>query len=65
MCAVLTPAGADYAVAAADPLGLGKDPEALRWYVQAELFHGRTAMTAVAGILIPSVSTSTAAQGGP
>lgn len=34
---------------------LGKDPEALRWYVQAELVHGRTAMAAVAGILIPGV----------
>jgi light-harvesting complex I chlorophyll a/b binding protein 5 len=38
--------------------GLGKDPEALRWYVQAELVHGRTAMTGVAGILIPAVSNS-------
>lgn len=40
-----------------DPLNLGKDPEALRWYQQAELVHGRTAMTAVAGILFPSVLT--------
>jgi hypothetical protein len=39
-----------------DPLNLGKDPEALRWYQQSELVHGRTAMTAVAGILIPAVS---------
>lgn len=39
-----------------DPLGLGKDPTSLRWYQQAELVHARTAMTAVAGILIPSVS---------
>ena len=39
-----------------DPLGLGKDPQALKWYQQAELVHGRTAMTAVAGILIPAVS---------
>lgn len=38
-----------------DPLGLGKDPAALRWYQQAELVHARTAMTAVAGILIPGV----------
>lgn len=37
---------------------LGADPNALRWYQQAELVHGRTAMTAVAGILIPGVSTS-------
>lgn len=40
-----------------DPLGLGKDPEALRWYVQAELIHCRTAMAAVAGILIPGLMT--------
>ncbi|KAI8473196.1 MAG: light harvesting complex a protein [Monoraphidium minutum] len=40
-----------------DPLNLGKDPDALRWYVQSELVHGRTAMTAVAGILIPGILT--------
>lgn len=40
-----------------DPLGLGKDAEALRWYVQAELVHGRTAMTGVAGIIIPGALT--------
>uniref|UniRef100_UPI003003A6F3 Light-harvesting protein of photosystem I Lhca8 n=1 Tax=Coelastrella TaxID=75800 RepID=UPI003003A6F3 len=40
-----------------DPLNLGKDPQALRWYQQAELVHGRTAMTAVAGILIPGLLT--------
>ena len=41
-----------------DPLNLGAaSPEQLRWYQQAELVHGRTAMTAVAGILIPSVMT--------
>lgn len=40
-----------------DPLGLGKDPEALRWYQQSELIHGRTAMTAAAGILIPGILT--------
>jgi hypothetical protein len=39
-----------------DPLGLGKEPTSLKWYQQAELVHGRTAMTAVAGILFPSVS---------
>jgi hypothetical protein len=39
-----------------DPLNLGTDPQALKWYVQAELVHARTAMTAVAGILIPGVS---------
>lgn len=36
-----------------DPLGLGSDPESLRWFAQAELIHGRWAMLAVAGILIP------------
>ncbi|KAI4336972.1 hypothetical protein L6164_015437 [Bauhinia variegata] len=34
-----------------DPLGLGEDPESLRWYVQAELVHARFAMIGVAGIL--------------
>lgn len=34
-----------------DPLGLGEDPESLRWYVQAELVHARFAMAGVAGIL--------------
>lgn len=34
-----------------DPLGLGEDPKSLRWYVQAELVHGRFAMAGVAGIL--------------
>ncbi|GMH13812.1 hypothetical protein Nepgr_015653 [Nepenthes gracilis] len=34
-----------------DPLGLGEDPESLRWYVQAELIHARLAMAGVAGIL--------------
>jgi len=41
-----------------DPLGLGKDPTALKWYVQAELVHSRFAMTAVAGILIPGLLKS-------
>ncbi|KAK1281232.1 hypothetical protein QJS04_geneDACA004883 [Acorus gramineus] len=36
-----------------DPLGLGSDPELLRWFAQAELMHGRWAMLAVAGILVP------------
>ncbi|XP_073277308.1 photosystem I chlorophyll a/b-binding protein 6, chloroplastic isoform X1 [Primulina huaijiensis] len=36
-----------------DPLGLGSDPELLKWFAQAELMHGRWAMLAVAGILIP------------
>jgi light-harvesting complex I chlorophyll a/b binding protein 2 len=38
-----------------DPLGLGSDPEILKWFVQAELIHGRWAMAGVAGILIPGV----------
>eukprot|EP00355_Strombidium_rassoulzadegani_P003375 CAMPEP_0168625214 /NCGR_PEP_ID=MMETSP0449_2-20121227/9873_1 /TAXON_ID=1082188 /ORGANISM="Strombidium rassoulzadegani, Strain ras09" /LENGTH=261 /DNA_ID=CAMNT_0008666915 /DNA_START=79 /DNA_END=864 /DNA_ORIENTATION=+ len=39
-----------------DPLGLGSDPEILKWFVQAELIHGRWAMAGVAGILIPGVA---------
>ncbi|MBA0872448.1 hypothetical protein Goshw_014080 [Gossypium schwendimanii] len=35
-----------------DPLGLGKDPTFLKWYREAELIHGRWAMTAVVGIFI-------------
>ena len=41
-----------------DPLGLGEDPESLRWYVQAELVHARFAMLGVAGILLTDVSDS-------
>lgn len=33
-----------------DPLGLGQDPDKLRWYQEAELFNGRWAMAGVAGI---------------
>lgn len=39
-----------------DPLGLGEDPESLKWYVQAELVHARFAMAGVAGILFTDVS---------
>lgn len=39
-----------------DPLSLGKDPEALQYYVQAELVHARFAMMGLAGMLIPDVS---------
>lgn len=39
-----------------DPLGLGEDPESLKWYVQAELVHARFAMAGVAGILVTDVS---------
>lgn len=35
-----------------DPLGLGKDPAFLKWYREAELIHGRWAMTAVVGIFV-------------
>ncbi|KAJ1437114.1 Protein kinase domain [Sesbania bispinosa] len=38
-----------------DPLGLGSDPELLKWFAQAELMHGRWAMLAVSGILIPEL----------
>eukprot|EP00355_Strombidium_rassoulzadegani_P007079 CAMPEP_0168624340 /NCGR_PEP_ID=MMETSP0449_2-20121227/9344_1 /TAXON_ID=1082188 /ORGANISM="Strombidium rassoulzadegani, Strain ras09" /LENGTH=263 /DNA_ID=CAMNT_0008665857 /DNA_START=7 /DNA_END=798 /DNA_ORIENTATION=- len=34
-----------------DPLGLGADPVALKWYRQAELVHARWAMLGVAGVL--------------
>merc|ERR1712146_422541 len=39
-----------------DPLSLGKDPEALSWYRQAELVHARFAMLGVAGIIAPDVA---------
>eukprot|EP00270_Netrium_digitus_P016640 TRINITY_DN5_c0_g1_i1.p1 TRINITY_DN5_c0_g1~~TRINITY_DN5_c0_g1_i1.p1 ORF type:complete len:281 (+),score=41.85 TRINITY_DN5_c0_g1_i1:72-845(+) len=35
-----------------DPLGLGQDPTALKWYREAELIHGRLAMLAVLGIFV-------------
>ncbi|XP_077213357.1 photosystem I light harvesting complex protein 5 [Tasmannia lanceolata] len=38
-----------------DPLGLGEDPESLKWYVQAELVHSRFAMAGVVGILLPDL----------
>ncbi|KAF8657815.1 hypothetical protein HU200_059977 [Digitaria exilis] len=38
-----------------DPLGLGSEPEQLRWFAQAELIHGRWAMLAAVGILIPDL----------
>jgi light-harvesting complex I chlorophyll a/b binding protein 2 len=40
-----------------DPLGLGSDPELLKWFVQAELQNARWAMLAVAGIIIPEFFT--------
>merc|ERR1711964_472997 len=36
-----------------DPLSLGKDPEQVRKYREAELIHARWAMLAAAGIIIP------------
>merc|ERR1711990_626377 len=38
-----------------DPLALGKDPMALKWYRQAELQHARWAMLAVTGILVQGI----------
>lgn len=35
-----------------DPLGLGRDPAALKWYREAEIIHGRWAMAAVLGIFV-------------
>ncbi|KAG9146307.1 hypothetical protein Leryth_008004 [Lithospermum erythrorhizon] len=40
-----------------DPLGLGSDPETLRWNAQAELVHCRWAMLGAAGIFIPEFLT--------
>ncbi|XP_052204703.1 chlorophyll a-b binding protein, chloroplastic [Diospyros lotus] len=40
-----------------DPLGLGSDPETLRWMVQSELVHCRWAMLGAAGIFIPEFLT--------
>jgi light-harvesting complex I chlorophyll a/b binding protein 2 len=40
-----------------DPLGLGSDPELLKWFVQAELQNARWAMLGAAGIFIPDLLT--------
>nr|ABK22868.1 unknown [Picea sitchensis] len=40
-----------------DPLGLGSDPETLKWNVQSELVHCRWAMLGAAGIFIPELLT--------
>ena len=40
-----------------DPLGLGSDPETLKYFVQAELVHGRFAMLGAAGIVVPGLLT--------
>lgn len=34
-----------------DPLRLGTNPEQVKWYREGELYNGRWAMAAVAGIL--------------
>ncbi|CAG9464150.1 unnamed protein product [Pedinophyceae sp. YPF-701] len=39
-----------------DPLNLGADAKALRWYREAELQHARWAMAAVAGILVQEIA---------
>jgi light-harvesting complex I chlorophyll a/b binding protein 4 len=38
-----------------DPLGLGANADSLRWFKESEIFHSRTAMTAVAGILVQEI----------
>jgi len=38
-----------------DPLGLGSNPESLRYFAEAERVHARWAMLAVAGILVQEV----------
>ncbi len=40
------------------PTQLGEDSDALKWYQQAELIHGRWAMLGVAGILFPALLTN-------
>lgn len=38
-----------------DPLGLGSDPDALKYFVQAELVHARFAMLGAAGVVVPGL----------
>mmetsp|Transcript_21084 Transcript_21084/g.29189 ORF Transcript_21084/g.29189 Transcript_21084/m.29189 type:complete len:248 (+) Transcript_21084:102-845(+) len=40
-----------------DPLGLGSDPEMLKWFQQAELMHCRWAMLGTAGVLFTEAAT--------
>jgi len=40
-----------------DPLKLGERPDALAWFVQAELVHARFAMLGTFGILVPEALT--------
>ncbi|KAL4440684.1 hypothetical protein ABPG77_000393 [Micractinium sp. CCAP 211/92] len=39
-----------------DPLGLGADPERLKWFAEAERVHARWAMLGVAGILLQELT---------
>lgn len=48
-----------------DPLGLGSDPDALKYFVQSELVHGRFAMLGAAGIVIPGLATKAGALAVP
>jgi hypothetical protein len=45
-----------------DPLSLGSKPEALRWMVQAELVHGRTAMAAASSIIFTDAAAKAGAN---
>ncbi|KAJ7539646.1 hypothetical protein O6H91_11G108300 [Diphasiastrum complanatum] len=40
-----------------DPLGLGSEPQLLKWFVQSEIVHCRWAMLGAAGIFIPEALT--------
>jgi len=40
-----------------DPLGLGAEPERLKWMQQAELMHCRWAMAGFAGMVLPDAAT--------
>ncbi|GKV14755.1 hypothetical protein SLEP1_g25578 [Rubroshorea leprosula] len=40
-----------------DPLGLGSDPQTVRWNVQAELVHCRWATLSATGVFIPEFLT--------
>jgi len=39
-----------------DPLGLGSNPESLKWFAESERVHARWAMLAVAGILAQEIA---------
>eukprot|EP00638_Chattonella_subsalsa_P002520 CAMPEP_0117758256 /NCGR_PEP_ID=MMETSP0947-20121206/15265_1 /TAXON_ID=44440 /ORGANISM="Chattonella subsalsa, Strain CCMP2191" /LENGTH=277 /DNA_ID=CAMNT_0005578399 /DNA_START=36 /DNA_END=869 /DNA_ORIENTATION=+ len=51
--------GSDVELPEFDPLNLaeGKTKEQLKWYREAELTHGRVAMLAVLGIMVPDTKT--------